>query len=704
MRLSISLLLGLTLWNSAAAATAAGSGALGIGELGIEEPGDGELGGPRAKLGGPRGELGGSHRDLDGPRGGLLATLPTELRDIVFGELSLIEYATILRTASNAHHYGASDHVVWELLKRAAEKHDGLHFEFIRERECMLRILSSLSTVMHVHYGLHNHLANHDGDQRKATRHIRARFRDCARLSCRDLWKGTCMTGLVRGGTWKAVFPFFSHRFIERHVRYFLFASLSLGDMELFTALKGSISTRMLPAIVLGVAFRGSMELVGQAQEHVPALKSHFGPLLVWALRFGQEGLFQRLLPDVIADQDDQSRANCIQNLFEVACSVGALEVVRSLFVRFPWAMESCHLWHNLDVAARFGHLSVVHFIAVDASGPLRNNISTEELKSLLGWAARGNHVHILKYFFVDSEEPLREKARLLAPQVFAMAAEQAAFGAMEFLLGRDQDGAYWASEVTVPFSSLERIELNNHASVFEHLFALESSDPRFRRINWAGGDNSLLKAACAKGRLQVVQFLLRIRDNGELVLPGIDPGAGSNLALYKACKAGHVSVIAELLKLDGEGNQVYKTVDPGAECNRSLVAAAARGHLKVVQFLLQQRPECRETPCYLFKGIDPTSRHQEVLKMAILERQTSVVKFLLKKDTSGTCIHPGVAIPRGLLEAIASGRHYTHMVRVLLRHPIVNRREEIQLALAKATKTKNARLIQLFMDALAAK
>lgn len=613
-------------------------------------------------------------------------------------EWSLVDYANMLKAFENASLYSASYYVAFELMKRAAEELELLEFEVTAERMRLMAIISSLDTVVDIHHRGLSIYAQDDAAPREVAMHIQTRFLECAELSDQPIWKATCMAGLVRGGKLSVVASHFSSAFIENERRYLLFAAVSTGSWEILGDSMGSISRWEAVGVTLGIAYCGSVATFTETQRRALVTTDDIQVILERALLFGREAFVNEMLSVMLSDPIGPRRAQALEEIFEKACATGALGTVKRLIECGGRGLRGFCVVNSLNAAALYGHLVIVKSLVLEKDSPFKKYGSSSLLHGLLWRAANRNHLDFLRFFLIDWDDPRREQQRASVSSAFAGAASGGALQAMDFLLGKDNSGRDLASHFEISTVMLVKIEWHDRLDVLNYLVELEKTEPRLQSINWATDNNKLLRTACSKGHLHLLQFLLRTDERGDFVLSGIDPGASSNNALCSACRWGRLAIVKELLKTDAEGNLVYRTVQPGCENNLPLIRAACHGHLDVVQFLLQRGPKgC----AYLFAGVDPTANDQQALREAASGGYATIVEFLLKRDVNGEYVHPGVVVPRGLLRRLVSKPTLETVVRILLQHPIVERAAEIQQALDHARRKKLCVMIQLLEDAM---
>lgn len=634
----------------------------------------------------------------EGPSDCHLASLPIELRDLVFLSLSLVDYSNVLATSKQALTYRASDHVVLELMRRAAEETEQLELAVAGERGRIMDILSSLHVVIGHHLCLLSSHAEQNIEPSEVTGLFHARFSAVAELSSRKMWKRACMTGLLPRGELGTLYLSWSPDFFLENVRHLLFAAVATGNLDILKASFDPLPAWILRPVCQGIALCGSMELLEAVQTRVPAIIQCFEHLLVAALQFGRERFFRQVWPLALESLNEQQRSEIIREVFAEACATGALGVVEDLFNYTLPAWKQEDLANGLDEAARNGHLPVLKFLVFDESGQVRCDIAISDLQGPLLRAAEHDRSNVIEYFLLDWDDQHRETLKELVPSLLTVAAREAAFKTLGLLLGRDRRGEALAPRLELPAWLLRNVVNNGRLDVLEYLLGLEKTDPRLNRISWAVDDNILLKSACFRGHLPIVQFLLRIDEQGVPVLPGIDPGAEANHCLRSACQEGHFNIVKELLRTDEEDSLIYQTIQPGSSNNHPLITAASHGRVNIVRFLLQKKPRCDG---YLFAGIDPAARDQSALRLAAENGHLNVIRLLLKRDAHQRPLHPGVAIPRGLLAAIAWSNGYVEVMKVLLQHPIANRATEIHDALEEAAANNSHSMISILQEAL---
>lgn len=606
-------------------------------------------------------------------------TTVLEMRGATFLNLSLVEYAEALASSKNAVAYGASADVAQKLMEKAAREMSSLSFGPVKERRRLTKILSSLKTVMTVHHGS---LTSSTSAPKDSARHIQTQFAECAKLlSSNGLWKGTCMSGLLQKSQLKTLFPHFSPQFVQENLGPLLFAAVTTGNSDLLRRLASPPSGSVRQDLVKGIALSGSIEILDEVQRYVPTIAEAFLDMLIWALHFGQERFVHKVLPRALAKANGKHWDAFLRATFSRACFSGALGTVIDLIHDHSEELERADLLEGLNEAAAAGHLSVVLFLVLETTSPIKDPIFS--LPAVLITAAKHNRVNILKFFLVEWEDPRRRVFENDIAEMFAAAAEGGALKAMRLLLAKDRWGQNLASRFEIS-STLGKIVGLGHLEVLQYLWMLEKSSSRLQRINWKSGWHSALAQAGRNNALGMLEFFLQVDDRGEFVIPGIDSTPVTSRALCQVCRAGHLGIVRELLRTDAEGHLVHKSVKLDDQSNEALVAAAAEGHLEIVRLLLQRSPQGEG---YLFKDIDPAFGDQILLRVAAMSRRHEIVELLLKRDDHGAPIHPGVTVPSGLLQELAFRQDHVDIVALLLEHDIVDREAEIRAALEVATE-----------------
>lgn len=611
-----------------------------------------------------------------------------ETRGAVFLDQSLVEYAEALETSTTVFEYGASDHVAHKLMEKAAEEILSLSLGPVKERNRYKKILSSLKTVMSIHYGLPNASTV---DPKKAVEHVELRFAECIKhLNTHALWKGTCMAGLLQKGQLTTWFPHFSPEFVKENLGHLLFAAVVTGNLDLLANLEEPPQWPERQDLARGIMFRGSVKVLDKVQHYVPTITEDFFDMVKGALKFGQANFAHHLLPRVLADAHEDDRQRHVTRTFVEACASGALGMVMDLIHDYSTLLERDDLLKGLDEAATAGHRPIVMFLALEMNSPARDMIFTSPTPLIK--AAEKNRVDILKFFLVDWKDRRREflVARNV-PKLFAAAAEGGSLEAMRLLLGKDLEGKHLASSFEISFFTLEKITSRGHLDVLEFLWMLEKTDSRLQGIDWRSGWYSAIRYAHVKNASSILEFFLQVDDKQNFILPGLDSEIFDDDALEKVCREGHYSIAKKLLQTDAANNLVYTTIHPGAKDNEALLTAISYGRREIVRLLLQKGPKGHG---YLFEGIDPAARGQAPLMRAATLRKLDIVQLLLEKDSDGAYIHPTVAIPSGLLEELASNDENAGIVAFLLRHEIANREAEIRLALRAAVQSDSRQMI----------
>ncbi|KAI8894860.1 hypothetical protein BC833DRAFT_651745 [Globomyces pollinis-pini] len=114
--------------------------------------------------------------------------------------------------------------------------------------------------------------------------------------------------------------------------------------------------------------------------------------------------------------------------------------------------------------------------------------------------------------------------------------------------------------------------------------------------------DNAAIQMACANGRLECVQVLLKF--------PNVDPGANNDWAFEAAAGNGHTEVLKLLLK--------DSRVNPLAEEHQALYVATENGYIDCVKLLLSD------------PRIDPSFDYNKGLRYGIREGKADMVKAYL--------------------------------------------------------------------------
>lgn len=635
--------------------------------------------------------------------------LPLEMRDQVVTNLSMDEYAQVLRTSKQAREIGASDHVALELLKRGAQEFDSLDLRLPSERDRIMAILAGLSCIIKVHATL---AAGHpDPEAEKPAGSLESRFNLCAGLSTKDLWRGICMAGIVSDKGWKGLLTELLPKSREENMRHLLFAAVVIADLELIDILLGdcelAFQERSTPAqkspenceinaIVRGIALRGSASLLAELQMRMPNLMENLPQLLVMSIRFGREAFYNEVLPLLPLGM---IRDSTLEQILLEACWCGFLDIVRDLHKRYPQALTKWSLREGLRCAAQSGHLPIVQFLAWDENHRARDHLDKYILMEVLADAALHNRPNILEFLLCDFIEPYSTELRTFIPKLFIKAAMQSSFAVMDLLLERDSRGDLLAPRMHIGYADLSDIVAAGNSGIYEYVWRRQKTDPRFQHLDRAEAYHVALMDACSRGNLSTVKFLLQVNDNNVLVIPEINLDTRCSGVVYEACRKGHDEIINMPSANDEEHLFLYRATFPNLENKTPLLIATACGRLEVVQFLLQRKPGHRRPILYPLEDADLAVLYRSALKVAAENGQYQVVKFLLARDAYGAYIHPGVAVPEGVLISLAAQPHHADLLKTLLQHRIINRAAELHQALQNAKQGNNHLIANLLQE-----
>lgn len=655
--------------------------------------------------------------------------MPTEVRDMLLSELSLSTYAAYLTSHASPHLVKATDATAFRLLNRGAEEFTCLNVACASERDRIIRILSSVQTILRVHSSISLSScatpASEDPSVLTAAACLETRFGEVAALSTSSLWKGACMAGLASISTLKCIVPKLSSTFVEDHKGSLFFVLAMEGESAALKQVidKHHATTReAIKSIVHGAALGGSIELFEMLRTRYPVIGEHLPDIAIWALVLHRKALHKRVCLEISSERNRKKRSIHIRRLLLGSCSFGCYDLAKRLL------LHHSNVWKPEDVktciryAAANRNLLILKLLLADPECRfLRFTLHKHGLHTYLVSAAKHDHVDVLVSLFLAHDAQLQatwiemvssippddhvkaferfprdwhiqEDLVAVVPRLIAVAAACGSFAIMDLLLARDRAGKFLVPGMDFDGKRnfiIESAISSGRVDVIEYLLAWKTSggeqlDPRFRILAEAEDRHRALVLACELGQLDIVRFLLQRDAEGRFVVAGIDPACWDNTPLESACRQGHLPIVQELLRMDEDGRPVYQTVRVAARRNRALGIAAHQGRFSIVKFLLQQRLGADDQLHYVFEGVDPTAGGQMVVRCAAVYQRIDFLKYLLRR-IEGRYVHPGVAVPDDLLVMIVREGTLDILRLLLKRRFESNRRRQIEDALREA-------------------
>lgn len=644
-----------------------------------------------------------------------MSDIPVEVRDHIFSSVGIVEYAAYLEASKSTTLMAASGYLELQILHRAAEEFEALDFEVLCQRGRKRAILSALHIVIRTRSQrpiVHVEEDLTDANLKESVARLENVFTLCAPLSPSPLWRETCMMGLLGGGVLQRILSKLSPGFKAANMSSLVFAILASGDLaalEILCQDHGKLILLHSPATPLGIALNGSFGLLLEMIKKTPKLIEVLAGIIVWASAFNRDKLARAGTSLFRIAVGPSSNSKSVGAIFSILCKVGQVDVIKDFWCLFADRLSLGKLRRGMKEAASGGNLPIIRCYMTNAWNPLEESKPPLWLlNKMLRSAVRNNCLNVLEYLLLDWPHECRLELRQYVPAVLAKAAEYGHLEAMDFLLGRDREGAHLVPNLAIGGQDNDLLLAavdSGSAKVLAYLMERKGrqgvdADSRFERLDLASEQNCALRRACQKNLWDIVEYLLQMNENHELVHAGIDPGVHNNFPLYKACLEGHFAIVKKLLTTDEKGDLVYPGVRPDARNNSPLLIAAANGHIDIVRLLLEQRRDKEGELRYRFPGIDPTADTQYAVMNAIAAGHVDVVALLLQRDTRGRLIHQGVQpLPGSLVQAVQVPD--PRLVEILLAASLPHRKREIWLALTEAELWNKGSAIKLLREAL---
>lgn len=592
---------------------------------------------------------------------------PFALWDCVLGDLNYGDNAPFLSAFGDAVSAGVADFFVLCFLQGHVKE------------------LSSVRTVLEEHLPILQALAEIDPSspplleaerdlhlEELAIRFL-TRFAEIVLLPPNDLWPDTCVAASEERALLRSTLPNLFPTLEKDHMSQALFAITAMGDRELLGDILGKCAIqdiKLMTAMALGIAFQGTTSLLEELQSHLPELQTHLAEVAIGASIFDRRAFFAQTLSIILSGNDVQSAAKSLEPITVSVASLGSLGTIKYFFDRcLSWGINWLSVFLGIMRATMNRNLSALKYLVESFAILLKN-----QLNDVLYHAARCNYIEILEFLLFGTSDQCHFDYGVALPNALAHAASTASFAAMDLLLGRGKYSEYPPLHIYLHdegHAILRKALSSGRPKVIDYLREVKIRwwpDACFHEFDLAAGQNMAVQFVCETGQLTMLQYLLRMDENGEFVLAGIDPGAQSNAALKKACKRGHLSIVQELLRTDENGQLVYKTVQPDADNNKPLFEAVWEGHHEIVRFLLQRTLGDDGKSHYKFESIARGCQFYSVVGIAIVCRKDlDMVKLLLEHEPP---------VPSWLVR-MAEEQGATELHEELLKHTILDDDEQ---------------------------
>lgn len=626
----------------------------------------------------------------------LFDALPQEICDEVFVKLDIGDYAAYLKISGPAMIRVASYSAAFTILKRGAKELDSLDLSVRGALDRAKRIFSSLQTVIRVHCKVGAKWEGPIEDLGSVAQQLEKRFDECAALSRKALWRGSCMIGIVSTERLMLLLPSLSSRFLERNRVSILLAATGAGLLDLVDALITDCnlgSQKVLGAIAFGIAFHGSMPFFEQVTIRLPLISKYLPDILASALIWNRKCFFNHMFQSALQGTDEFGRKKIIGKTFASACSLGRVGVLRKFLNLYSSTLTKNDFTIGLRNAEVNSHFQIIKLLVWDGeNNGVRSIIDDDHLKDLLLSAARYNRIDVIDFLLFDLGGQHLEALKVHIVGALSIVASKGFLRAMDRLLSRDIDGNFFIPVLEFSGSNVSILKdavYLGRPDVLEYLVArkdngAELADDRFDGLDMSSEDNLILRMTCEKGYLEILRFLLQTNERSEFIFPGIDSGCQLTNCLQLACRNGFFGIVKELLQTDDDtGELLYPTVRPWVSNNLPLRLAALNGCIDIVQFLLQRRHGA-----YKFEGIDPTADDQGALRNAATSGNIEVVKCLLSEG-SMYGVHSGVTVPNDLPSTVAQNG-FPAIEELLLQHQRAQRNRPIAMLLSDDSSFEN--------------
>ena len=151
-----------------------------------------------------------------------------------------------------------------------------------------------------------------------------------------------------------------------------------------------------------------------------------------------------------------------------------------------------------------------------------------------------------------------------------------------------------------------------------------------FLDLNKNNTINSIVKAACERGRIEILKILLS--DEMLRRYPTINPACESNHCIKVASDSGHIKIVKFLLSDEILKRFPEADINPTSDNNACILYASGKGHLNVLKFLLSKEIVDR------YPLIDPSSsrniwQRNNAIKSACRYGYVKILRFLLSKE-----------------------------------------------------------------------
>lgn len=425
-----------------------------------------------------------------------------------------------------------------------------------------------------------------------------------------------------------------------------MYAAALNGDYDQLTALMdkaklgwNSHASYLVPAIAQSGSAQLFTKVVQGSSLQVFMHKSFWERVI----KFDKRELFLEFVLQM-APGIDGNNIKVLESIYWICCHQERQELVRILVEHTFTSLRRIDSMGNLYHLISVGNMDILVMLLGDSASPGLWKSSSVNQYDLLTCARRLDRVDMFRFMLLlDS---IDESVLL---NVFSSAVSNGCIEIMELLLGARSDGRVWISTlVMVNDKIIGNIGYSGRVDVLEFfLRRRDEGDPRFDGFSVGMGDNEILCSACDWGRHELVKYLLRKNDEThEFMFPDVNPAARNNCPLSNAIK--HIEVAEELLKRDETGGMIY----PGVAVTTKVLINT---NFKGLEYLLQtvENEDCSVR--YKFPVIDINTDDHSLLKRLIQDKCVDKLRFLLRRNLLGKFVLPGVNVPECFLESLKS-------------------------------------------------